>query len=95
MWFWMVALLFFRRMAKADPPMRYVYMRRLLYRRYYPARSTPYRENRTRLSEARNCMEGYCPASAEIICKLSRSKKGALGTSQIVKVSDCNITSEA
>src|SRR6266436_4281229 len=43
---WMVALFFFRRMAKADPRMRYVYMRQLLYRRYYPARSTPYRENR-------------------------------------------------
>ena len=43
---WMVALFFFRRMAKADPRMRHVYMRQLLYRRYYPARSTPYRENR-------------------------------------------------
>ena len=43
---WIVALFFFRRMAKADPRMRYVYMRQLLYRRYYPARSTPYRENR-------------------------------------------------
>jgi type IV secretion system protein TrbD len=43
---WMVALFFFRRMAKADPRMRYVYMRHLLYRRYYPARSTPYRKNR-------------------------------------------------
>lgn len=43
---WMSALWCFRRMAKADPLMRYVYMRQLLYRRYYPARSTPYRENR-------------------------------------------------
>jgi type IV secretion system protein TrbD len=43
---WMVALFFLRRMAKADPRMRYVYMRQLLYRRYYPARSTPYRINR-------------------------------------------------
>jgi type IV secretion system protein TrbD len=42
---WMFALFFFRRMAKADPRMRYVYMRHLLYRRYYPARSTPYRDN--------------------------------------------------
>ena len=43
---WMVALLLLRRMAKADPLMRYVYQRHLLYQRYYPARSRPYRENR-------------------------------------------------
>jgi type IV secretion system protein VirB3 len=43
---WMVALFCFRRMAKADPRMRYVYMRQLLYRRYYPARSRPFRDNR-------------------------------------------------
>ena len=42
---WMAALFFFRRLAKADPRMRCVYMRHLLYRRYYPARSTPYRDN--------------------------------------------------
>jgi type IV secretory pathway TrbD component len=43
---WMVTLWVFRRMAKADPRMRFIYMRSLLYRRYYPARSTPFRENR-------------------------------------------------
>jgi type IV secretion system protein TrbD len=43
---WVVALFCLRRMAKADPRMRYVYMRQLLYRKYYPARSTPYRNNR-------------------------------------------------
>jgi type IV secretion system protein TrbD len=42
---WIVALAAFRRMAKADPRMRDIYMRSLLYRRYYPARSTPFREN--------------------------------------------------
>jgi type IV secretion system protein TrbD len=42
---WMVALFLLRLMAKADPRMRYVYMRQLLYRRYYPARSRPYRQN--------------------------------------------------
>ena len=42
---WMVALFVLRLMAKADPRMRYVYLRQLRYRRYYPARSRPYREN--------------------------------------------------
>jgi type IV secretory pathway TrbD component len=42
---WMVALWIFRRIAKADPLMRYIYLRSLLYRNYYPARSTPFREN--------------------------------------------------
>ena len=31
---WMVALFLLRRMAKADPLMRFVYQRQLLYRRY-------------------------------------------------------------
>jgi type IV secretion system protein TrbD len=43
---WMVSPWLFRRMAKADPRMRFIYMRQLLYQRYYPARSTPYRENK-------------------------------------------------
>ena len=43
---WMVALFLLRRIAKADPLMRFVYQRQLLYRRYYPARSRPYRKNR-------------------------------------------------
>jgi type IV secretion system protein TrbD len=42
---WSVALWAFRRMAKSDPRMRDIYLRSLLYRRYYPARSTPFRDN--------------------------------------------------
>lgn len=44
---WMVTLWIFRRMAKSDPRMRFIYLRSLMYRRYYPARSTPFRENRS------------------------------------------------
>jgi type IV secretion system protein VirB3 len=43
---WSVALFIFRRLAKADPKIRAVYMRHRLYRKYYPARSRPYRVNR-------------------------------------------------
>jgi type IV secretory pathway TrbD component len=43
---WLSALWVFRRIAKEDPKMRYIYLRSLLYRRYYPARSTPFRDNR-------------------------------------------------
>jgi type IV secretion system protein TrbD len=43
---WLVALYLLRQMAKSDPLMRHVYLRQLRYRRYYPARSKPYRENR-------------------------------------------------
>jgi type IV secretory pathway TrbD component len=43
---WLVALWVFRRIAKADPRMRFIYIRSLLYRRYYPARSTPFGENK-------------------------------------------------
>jgi type IV secretion system protein TrbD len=42
---WLVALFLLRQMAKADPRMRAVYMRQLRFRRYYPARSRPYRTN--------------------------------------------------
>ena len=42
---WVVALFLFRLMAKADPQMRYVYMRHRRYKAYYPARSTPFRGN--------------------------------------------------
>lgn len=45
---WSFSLFLLRRMAKADPLMRFVYQRQLLYGRYYPARSRPYRENRRR-----------------------------------------------
>jgi type IV secretion system protein TrbD len=49
---WTVALFILRRMAKADPLMRSVYMRHRNYRRYYPARSRPYRRNRIVTSSA-------------------------------------------
>jgi type IV secretion system protein VirB3 len=42
---WVVALQVFRLMAKADPKMRFVYLRQRLYRKYYAPRSTPFREN--------------------------------------------------
>jgi type IV secretory pathway TrbD component len=42
---WLVALGLLRRMAKSDPLMRHVYLRQLRYRRYYPARSKPWRNN--------------------------------------------------
>lgn len=43
---WSFALYILRLMAKADPQLRPVYLRHRLYRRYYPARSTPFRDNR-------------------------------------------------
>lgn len=42
---WVAALFLLRLMAKADPYMRQIYLRHRLYKRYYPARSTPYRVN--------------------------------------------------
>ncbi len=42
---WFAAVYVCRLMAKKDPRMRHVYLRHRLYRRYYPARSTPFREN--------------------------------------------------
>ena len=42
---WTMALFLLRLMAKADPMMRFVYLRHRRYRDYYPARSTPYRFN--------------------------------------------------
>lgn len=42
---WFFALSVFRLMAKADPKMRYVYLRQRLYKKYYPPRSTPFRVN--------------------------------------------------
>ena len=42
---WFGSLHLFRVMAKSDPKMRYVYLRHLRYKGYYPARSTPYRVN--------------------------------------------------
>ncbi len=42
---WVFALFIFRLMAKADPKLRHVYLRHRQYRPYYPARSTPFRQN--------------------------------------------------
>ena len=42
---WTLALFLLRLMAKADPMMRFVYLRHRRYRDYYPARSTPHRVN--------------------------------------------------
>ena len=44
---WVSALFACRLMAKSDPRMRHVYLRHRIYKRYYPARSTPFRENLT------------------------------------------------
>lgn len=44
---WFVVLLLARVMAKADPKLRSVYLRHRLYKKYYPARSTPFRNNTT------------------------------------------------
>lgn len=43
---WVVSLFLFRWMGKADPLMRFVYLRHTKYAKYYPARSTPWRENK-------------------------------------------------
>ena len=42
---WFVSLGVFRMMAKIDPYMVRVYLRHLKYQNYYPARSTPWRED--------------------------------------------------
>ncbi|MDF3982971.1 conjugal transfer protein TrbD [Luteibacter sp. PPL201] len=42
---WVLGLQAFRIMAKADPKMRFVYLRQRRYRKFYPARSTPFRDN--------------------------------------------------
>ncbi|MGL5291998.1 MAG: conjugal transfer protein TrbD [Vibrionaceae bacterium] len=44
---WFGALFVCRLMAKSDPKLRHVYLRHRRYKAYYPARSTPYRENIT------------------------------------------------
>jgi type IV secretory pathway TrbD component len=43
---WFGSLFVLRRMAKADPQLRDVYLRSLRYRAYYPAQSTPFRRSR-------------------------------------------------
>jgi len=42
---WFGALFACRLMAKADPQLRFVYLRSRRYKKYYPARSTPFRLN--------------------------------------------------
>ncbi|KTC71809.1 conjugal transfer protein trbD [Legionella birminghamensis] len=42
---WFFSLKVLRLMAKSDPGMRAVYLRQRSYKRYYPARSTPFRSN--------------------------------------------------
>ena len=42
---WFGALFACRLMAKSDPRLRPVYLRHRKYKRYYPARSTPFRSN--------------------------------------------------
>lgn len=42
---WVVGLYACRLMAKKDPKLRQVYLRHRRYCRYYPARTTPFREN--------------------------------------------------
>lgn len=42
---WFAALFIFRLLAKSDPKMRFVYLRHRKYKPYYPARSTPFRDN--------------------------------------------------
>ena len=42
---WLCSLYLLRLMAKADPQLRFVYLRHRRYQRYYPAQSTPYRIN--------------------------------------------------
>jgi type IV secretion system protein VirB3 len=42
---WVGALQVLRIMAKADPKMRFVYLRQRRYRKYYAPRSTPFRDN--------------------------------------------------
>lgn len=43
---WFLSLKALRLMAKADPYMRAVYLRQRGYQAYYPARSTPFRNNK-------------------------------------------------
>ncbi|PTN07561.1 conjugal transfer protein TrbD [Nitrosomonas aestuarii] len=46
---WIFALFALRLMAKHDPMLRHVYLRQLHYKRYYPARSTPFYDNLPRM----------------------------------------------
>lgn len=39
---WIVGIYLLRKIAKADPQMRFVYLRHIKYKSYYPAQSTPF-----------------------------------------------------
>ncbi|OCG28972.1 conjugal transfer protein TrbD [Gilliamella sp. HK2] len=43
---WLFSLFVLRLIAKSDPKMRQIYLRHRKYKKYYPARSTPFRKNR-------------------------------------------------
>lgn len=43
---WFASIKGLRMMAKADPYLRAVYLRQRRYQSYYPARSTPFRDNK-------------------------------------------------
>ena len=43
---WFLSLKGLRLMAKSDPLMRAIYLRQRGYQAYYPARSTPFRDNK-------------------------------------------------
>ena len=43
---WFLSLEGLRLMAKSDPNLRAIYLRQRAYQDYYPARSTPFRENK-------------------------------------------------
>jgi type IV secretion system protein TrbD len=43
---WFGALWLLRKMGKADPKMRFVYLRNRRYKAYYPPRATPFRKNK-------------------------------------------------
>ena len=43
---WFLSIKALRMMAKADPYMRPIYLRQRQYRNYYPARSTPFCDNK-------------------------------------------------
>ena len=45
---WFTSLYLLRLMARSDANMRKIYMRHRRYKAYYPARSTPFRENKGR-----------------------------------------------
>lgn len=45
---WFLSLKGLRLMAKSDPCMRAIYLRQRSYQAYYPARSTPFMDNKKR-----------------------------------------------